>query len=464
MIRLATIILCTALATAAQTTQLPPAGSSFLDAATSNIVWRLSDRTLCPGGATTEYSDVMHHSVVGDIVFECRPDAANANLRLWPVYGADKKLLFKDAGAAAKANVGGSHNLKQVQWSQRRRVLYAIQAGTCNVLELDPFGGVTKVVLTGFCGNFDFRVGPADQFVGRSNDKNTLWWWDGVKTRTLNVGALALSPDQPSVTQDGRPYYIWSNSAARTWNNDLSVAVAVADLHGHTGFFNGSNGQSYLVKRVAPQVGCNPDGKGWRPEEGIYNTVTGKREVTWGCDQPPGDGNWDRDHRARSTRARDLFGTSGHKEAALWRIDWAAGTVVKQLVALTHAGSCGYRGLPRAALHPDGTELVFTSGMADGNVLEVGGAAKACTNGERDLDVYVAVAAVQTPPPPAPTLPPPLPAMTVSVTCPMTSTASLRCSTDVSKLPKGDVTIEVFVRDAKGNVIAVGKSGTVRLY
>jgi hypothetical protein len=372
-----------------------------VDPATGRTVYRLSDRGMCPGGASHLYADTTEFSIQGHVVFQCRTQASNLNLYKWVVYDPNLRLLFSDATAAANFPDQG-YNIKDVQWSAQRLVLYGTKFNG-EVWELDPFNGVSRLVFRFPEAPFDFHIGPGDVMIVRSNDKMRIHFWNGTSLWSKNVGALASQPDQPALTLLGEPHYTWYQKPQRKWDQSGGNEVVFDDNHGHTGHFRGSNGKVYLVRGqeettasgAVGNLGCNPDGAGWRPKYGLYNAHTGKRELTWGCNLNPHPllGEENKSHFALVSRAPDYIVSTGRLFATRWRANWAQGTVSKDFdFAATHQGNCGYWGEPRGTAHPDATAVMFTSGMADGTVREITGAIKNCSNGDRDLDVYVALA------------------------------------------------------------------------
>ncbi|HEV1995145.1 MAG TPA: hypothetical protein VGR03_12520 [Candidatus Acidoferrum sp.] len=322
----------------------------FLDPITGNKVYRLSDRNLCPSGATHFYSYTNQFSPQGRMVFDCLQ--ARYPPRIFPVYGPDFRLEYDDAIAAAHVPGSGT-GLADVQWSQEREVLYARANGM--VLELDPIAHKTRGVVNflqrmeGFVlpngqkvpitGLDALSVGPGDRLMVhllcRHSDPGCT-----PKSGVIGIGvfdpatgkAHALyvpvpgdrAPagfDEAHWTQNpkGRLVVIYTDAPNFIYNADLSARVQIDDNHGHTGYFCGSNGRCYLTRvrgDTLPrggvgQIGCRkPNGDlspPWQSEEGLYDDETGKRVLIWGCDVP---GQTLYEHIARHAGAKDVLGAS----------------------------------------------------------------------------------------------------------------------------------------------------------
>ncbi|MDP2598574.1 MAG: hypothetical protein Q8P49_01955, partial [Candidatus Liptonbacteria bacterium] len=389
----------------AQTTvlQLPPAGGSYVDPITGKTVYRLTDRQLCPAGAHHIYSDTFEHSSYGTIV-RCGYDRTNTNVWRWVLIGPDHKtVLFSDLTTTAKAPTS-ANNFHELQWlPDQKRILGRNGA---SIYELDPWNGVTKLYVqmptigTTAC-RFDWRVNPQGHVVAHTGNKLTMCIFDPATgiVSTKDVGSIASNPDQTSALWNGKGLFTWNKNPQRAWDPDFSNEIIFDDFHGHLGQFRDAGGQWYTVNtkedKLASggvgQIGC--PGIAWRPEMGIYNASTGKRVLIWGCDQPAGAGGSDRDHWTTAS-AINRFASSGHTSIALWDVDWTTGKVSRTELARTHTtlpdGSKPYWGTPRATANYDLTEVLFTSGMCDGQVLETDGSVKKCpANIVLDTDLYI---------------------------------------------------------------------------
>ena len=329
------------------------AAGFFLDPITGNKVYRLSDNSLCPGGALHFYSYSNQFSRQGRMVFDCQQGRGAPTI--YPIYGPDFHLESDDALAAARVPGPGT-GLRDVQWSQEREVLYARTGGM--VVELDPIARKTRGVvnfidrLHGFTlpngqkllisGIKDLSVGPGDRLMVHLQCMSSS---PGCPADNAMIGIGIFDPatgefhalyvpvpgDQAPLGFDeahwsqnpkGRLTVIYGNAPNFTYNADLSARVQFDDNHGHAGYFCGSNGRCYLVRTKSDslkdgrvgQIGCkNPDGSAaqpWRPEQALYDDETGKRALIWGCDVP-GQNLWS--HFSRSLGAIDIFAFSSER-------------------------------------------------------------------------------------------------------------------------------------------------------
>jgi hypothetical protein len=327
---------------------------AFVDPITQNKVFRLSDRKLCPQGATHFYSYSNQFSPGGYMVFDCYSDPLNKNITTHPVYDRDFRLVFPDAESAAsrKHRFGGVETLSYLQLSQTRDVLIG-QSGM-RIIELDPFHGTNRVFadfsvikkVAGPGGTSvtvstarEVSIGPGDRLMVhlqcRKFDKGCPGDWSVVgvavydpATRKYNAMYVPVPGDkapqgfdeaQWSQNPAGRLTMVYGNAPNYTYSADLASRAQYDDNHGHAGYFCGSNGRCY---RVGPrsdtlknggvgQIGCR-DARGlvlipWRTEGALYDDETGKRELIFGCDEP-GQNPWE--HLSRSPGAKDVFGIS----------------------------------------------------------------------------------------------------------------------------------------------------------
>lgn len=407
--------------------------SFYTDPVTGKKVYRLSDRTMCPHGASHFYSYVNQFSPQGRMVFMCQSDATNANVRSFPIYAKDYTLLVKDAITAARYtnSSGAPYAVQWPQWSQVREVLYGIEGG--RVIELDPFTGTNRVAAD-FLGNVrsvtlptgatvqlgamrDLKVGPGDRLVvelqcltsgNASCPANYAVVAVGVfdpatgrYTSHVVHGTTRGTFDEVNITQNpfGRVLESYANRPKWTYNSDFGGAIQMQDGHGHMGFVSGSDGRHYVMKVKNDllsngsygQMGCVNSGFSyWKPEFGLYDDATGQRVLVWGCDIP--GANDGRDHFARSTAAKNIF--AGSDTNAIMRFTLRFDSTGKpngvgyETVANPRTnGSCGYWASPRAAMDGSGTRFMFGSSMSNTThaSYENGVRKTSCTG-----DVYVA--------------------------------------------------------------------------
>lgn len=410
----------------------------FVDPATGNRVYRLSDSALCPHGAHHFYSYANQFSAQGKMVFNCAFRAANKNLIAYPIYGPDFTLLVEDAASAARA---GKQELGELQWSQTREVLFARRGS--QVLELDPFGHSTKVVAD-FAKNLRsvtmpsgeksdisviraLSVGPGDRLMvhlvcrGSGDNCRGDRALVGVGTFDPATGKYAASPvphveetgkfDEAQWSQNpaGRVMFIYANRPTWSAAADLTDFVKFEDNHGHPGYFLGSNGRSYrgTIKndtvskpdgtfRGVGQIGC-ADEKGkmiqpWRPEYGLYDDVTGKRVLIFGCEMTRAS-NLLPEHFSRSIGVKDIFAGSGNV-ITRFVVEYENGAPAHvRVTPVAHTRSsirgCGYWAQPRAAMDHTGTRFLFDSSASSSRwaALESDGKPK----NDCRTDVYVAV-------------------------------------------------------------------------
>ncbi len=400
------------------TVQLPAAAHKkgqaagfYVDPITANRVYRLSDSSLCPHGANHFYSYTNQFSSQGKMVFTCAFNPSNKNLIAYPIYGPDFTLLIEDAASAARAGSGGE--LGELQWSQTREVLFARRGA--QVLELDPFGHSTKVVAD-FAKNIrgvtlaDGRtwsveliralsVGPGDRLlvhlICRGSDDNHPGnrALVGVGTFDPASGKYFAAPvqreevagkfDEAQWSQNpvGRVILIYANRPTWSAPADLSEFIKLDDNHGHSGYFLGSNGRSYRVSvkndtltnadggfRGVGQIGCADEhGKmiqPWRPEFALYDDLSGKRVLTFGCEMSPAT-NLNPEHFSRSIGVQDVFAGSG-KVITQFVLEYENGVPARiriTPVAYTRTSlkGCGYWAQPRAAMDHTGTRYLFDS-------------------------------------------------------------------------------------------------------
>ncbi|RJP45618.1 LamG domain-containing protein, partial [Candidatus Parcubacteria bacterium] len=408
----------------AQVLQLPRAGGSYVDPATAKTVYRLTDRTMCPAGAEHVYSDTFEHSRFGTLV-QCRYDVTNLNLYRWVLVGPDHStILFNDIAVASNAP-SQSYNFNEMQWIPNQQRILGMQRSTSRVYEFNPWNGITTTYAQMPAGCvFDWRLNPQGQVIARTNDKNTMCIFDPVTgtAATKNMAIVSPSPDQTSALFNGRGLFTWNVNPQRAYFPGFTGEIVFDDFHGHLGQFRDQNGQWYTVNTKEDrlpsggvgQVGC-PNVSPWRPEQAIYNADTGQRVLIWGCDLPITDP----DHWTTAA-AVNRFGSSGHQEIAVYDVNWTTGTVTRTLVAKVHRDpGTGYEGSPRATADYDLNEILFHSGMCDGQVLEYDGTVKSCAGFQgvaKNLDLYVVQVGGSTPPPPPPT--PDTQPPTVSLTAP----------------------------------------------
>ena len=396
----------------------------MVDPVSGAILYRLSDRTLCPQGAAHYYSYTPQFSPSGRMVFTCRYDATNPNLRHQVVYDVDFKLLYADAGAAS----GYRGDCTEIMWSTVKETLYCL-AGT-TVTELDPFKKANRVVLdlakkTPLVDSAGLAH-PANrgmQFIVGPGDRMTVHIQSGVNYSGSNIVGIAafdangayaqmLVPvtgdkapsgfDEVQFSQSpkGRMTLVYGAAPNFSYTTDLSSRVQFDDNHGHRGYFNGSNGRSYKVNAVnntltgkragqVGQIGCVVAGK-WRPAFALYNVETGKKEFEFNCGPAPeviaGD------HFSSSAAPDVWFGSSDNIIARYTAHYDGSGNpnqvtteTVTSLVG-SNQKTCGYWAYSRANSDATGTKALFDS--------TAGGGCK--------TDVYVvAIGGVAPPPPPA---------------------------------------------------------------
>lgn len=331
--------------------QIGSSAGSFVDPVTGNKVYRLSDRALCPKGATHFYSYSNQFSARGLLVFDClRPNAV-----VHPVYDQDFRLRWADVAAAARYvdSYGTPQPLVMVQWSQEREVLFG-EAGL-KIVELDPFGGknrifadfsvIKEVVRSSDGARIPVRtanelsVGPGERLMVhlrcRKPDPQCPKDWDvvGIGVYDPATGKYAamyvpvpgdraptgFDEGQWSQNPQGRLIVVYEDAPNFSYSADLSSRVQFDDNHGHRGFFCGSNGRCYAVRQISDrlprggvgQIGCRKSNGEldlpWKQESALYDDETGKRVLVFGCDLP-GQAPWQ--HFSRSPGGKDVFGIS----------------------------------------------------------------------------------------------------------------------------------------------------------
>lgn len=393
--------------------ELPPAAHRagqtagyFVDPVTGHRVYRLSDPSLCPGGGRHFYSYTNQFSAAGNIVFTCLTRSGVTH----PVYGPDFRLVTEDAARAA-GYAGGE--LGEVQWSQSREVLFA-RAGN-SIVELDPFHRKKRVVVDFIRQISQVRlwngseipvrhitalsVGPGDRLLVhlqcRRGDPGCPGDWSVIGVATFDPatgkhasmavphasGAGYFDEAQWTQNPEGRVLLTYANRPAWIATADLSSFTQVEDNHGHPGYVAGSDGHSYRVSvkndtvrnpdgtfRVG-QVGCKDESgrlmNPWRPEYALYDDVTGRRALIFGCELGR-DPDLHPEHFARSIGTRDVFASSG-KAIVRFTLQRSGGAarVSSELIAYTRTDSqrCGYWAQSRAAMDHTGTRFLFDSSM-----------------------------------------------------------------------------------------------------
>lgn len=276
-------------------------------------VYPLSDARLCPSGATHTYSYTREFSIAGDMVFTCMVDPSNPNISQIVVYDRDFRLAFRDAAGAARL---GGVNLREPQFSQMRRVMFA--RDNLRIYELDPWSrknhvyadfGRIQFELNGqkvpaYVGR-DFKVGPGDAILielgtprrvlhPATRDCPDCFEVLGVATfdpatgkihteRTRGDGRVAAWPkvgtsgfDEGNLTQDSPPRVFLTYQNRPSWGLALDFSDPVEfrhpsfppfgdrkyqwSAHGHMGFFCGSNGRCYVVKPLNDIIDDDLDG------------------------------------------------------------------------------------------------------------------------------------------------------------------------------------------------------------
>lgn len=411
----------------------------FVDPDTGKKVYRLSDRSLCPGGGWHFYSYSNQFSIAGDIVLDCR--GSNSSVVTFPVYDKNFKLLYKDAVAASNAP---AQAYRMTQWSQSRRVLFA-QQGT-RIWEFDPFSGVArqiadfggKTFTTSIGGTLTvgnivaLSVGPGDRLMVHVQPVGNYTVM-AIGTFELATGRYSFlgvpvqgqfAPkgfDEATYSQNpnGRVTLQNSYASSYTYASNLSSPVKYDDNNGHRGFFCGSNGRCYKVNPKndslsngqVGQLGC-PGSSPWISEHALYNDQTGRRELVWSCDMPASSNlRKAMGHFSRS-QAADVFFGSGSSAPT---VDWIARYQVRydgsgnpngvsgNLVATARSNpqACGYWAQPRVTSDPTGTRALFDSTASNTTYIskENGTTKTSCL-----IDVYVAEYSTSTttttPPPP----------------------------------------------------------------
>ncbi len=409
----------------------------FIDPDVGNRVYRLSDRAICAGGGSHFYSYSNQFSIAGDIVFDCRYDASNANLIRFPIYDKNFKLLYADAVAASNApNV----SFRLVQWSQARRVLFALQGS--RLWELDPFNGASRQIAdfagktftassgaTLTIGNIvALSVGPGDRLMVHVQPVGNYTVL-GIGTFELATGRYAFlgvpvaghyAPrgfDEASYSQNpvGRITLQNAYASAYSYSSNLASSVKYDDNNGHRGFFCGSNGRCYKVNAKSDtlangsvgQVGC-PGASPWIAEHALYNDVTGKRELIWSCNLPASHRlRRAMGHFTRSQATNVFFGSGANSPGVDWIARFQVGydasgnpnAVTGAPVATARSNPvCGYWAQPRATSDSTGTRALFDSTASNTIYVskENGVVKTTCVT-----DVYVAVAGSAPAPAPA---------------------------------------------------------------
>ena len=411
----------------------------------AQTVHQLSDPVKCPSGARHFYSLTNQFSLQGKMVYEC----LNGNLASYPIVGPDFKELLADG---VKAATGTESSYGEVQWSQVGEFLYG-RDGSCGIWKFDPFAKSKTLVVRFPSPRCDqLSVGPNDRLLVHMKDAS----FNLIAVGTFENGkvsqiAVSAPFDQAEWTQGNKASFIYNRHPARFYTPDLTTAVQQDDNHGHSGYFGKfkvSVKNDTLPNGGVGQIGCagvTP----WIPEHALYDETTGKRVLTFGC-QWAASSPEQRSmvHFSRSLKDGVWFGTG----AWITRFEYDGTKVTAIPLTETKSNfSCGYWAQPRGASDSTGTRVMFDSTRLGG-----------C-----QTHVFVAVLDGVTPvpsPTPLPTPVPPSNSPVIAITCPVSSVSSLRCSADVSKLPRGDVTMEVVLRDKDGKVVATGKSAVVKLY
>jgi hypothetical protein len=298
------------------TVTLPPSAhkvgekaGSYSDRETGRTVYRLSDRKLCPQGATHFYSYTLQFSIAGDMTFICAYDPQNPNLTEIPVYAKDFTLAFRDAVSASGLGSLGSDNFAIPQFSQKRRVLFALYDS--KIYELDPWHRTSRVYVD-FAGTLipnhddtttrptvfrDFKVGPNDEIIIEAGIRDPrsscpyCYIQRGIITfdpRTGQKSAYSTVADgkgsdypgfrvpsddfdETNLSQDGRVFSTYHNRPAWGFNIDFRSSVQFRhpsfgpygdkkyewSAHGHMGFFPGANGRSYVVRVINDLIDNN---------------------------------------------------------------------------------------------------------------------------------------------------------------------------------------------------------------
>jgi hypothetical protein len=333
----------------------------------------------------------------------------------------------------------GSHNFANPQFSQKRRVIYVQHHMT--IYELDPwqrknkayvnFGGVTITHRDGSTIKptvaRDFKVGPNDEIVIElgvprralqpdTKDCPSCYERMGVGVFNPATGRIATystrndgkgadypkfavpSPgfDEANIAQDGRIYLTYNRRPAWSFAVDFSDPVEFRhpawpqfqapgkkiewSAHGHTGFFLGSNGRSYVVKPLSDLIDDNADGvvdrvgqigtkinNRWRAYLLLVNTQTGRTELLWGESGP--EKGWGIDGHFSRSQAKDVFWGSSMtivtRFKATYKGDGHPVKVEGENIANTQQkGGCGYWGWPRVASDSSGDRAMFDSTLA----------------------------------------------------------------------------------------------------
>jgi len=442
-------------------------------------VYVLSDSQLCPKGATHTYSYTREFSIQGDMIFTCNIDPTNSNISRFIIYDSNFKLVYKDVVRDSGHTQFNQSDFGDPQFSQKRRVVFAQRQ--MRIYEFDPWNGTNRVYAD-FSGlQFTIpagqqyagthtsnvmrapKIGPNDEIVvemgatqGSLNPSSTCpacFEIIGIATFNPSTGQISTYSirgdgkgndhplfsgpstqgfDETNITQDSRIFSTYNTRPSWSFNLDFSNPIEFRmpsfgpygssnrqwSAHGHMGFFNGSNGKSYVVKVINDLIDDNNDGKFdrvgqvgtsvngvWRSVQELVNTKTGQVELVWGVNKI--ENGWADGHYSRSLKA-DVF----------WGSNAAPGNITRYQIFYDSSGNpnnvtgenisksqsnlgCGYWAHPRVTSDDSGNRGLFDSTVASG-----------CTT-----QVYVAVKSGTAPPPP----PPPVAdttAPTISMTAP----------------------------------------------